>query len=443
MAVDRRLLAAALLACLSSTAAALDNTLTLREALTLAIERDPVVPQAYAQFDAESELGEQERAQLRPSLSVKAIGSFTAADSQFAFGAAQDEFPSWSAYLNARQALLRMDWSARRERADVRDLLADEGQEERRRQFVTRICLRYLDTLLAEDAYDQADSEARAVRESLNDTRKRYEVQLVPGTDLKEAQARDDLAQARLVSARASREALRDALQEVTGYDRSQRLPTLREDLQPPPLDPPDIESWLRSAADNAATTTDARLRLDLARTELASRKAEGLPSADLVGEIGHTDSTDYVLGQRQDDARVGVELSIPIYAGGLNASRVREAEARVREAEAKLKTLTLETERRVRTQFRDVETARAEEQAYRRALESAIVAETATRAGYEAGTRTITDVLDASSRVVQARGMRNASSYQVLVRLLILNATTGRLTLALAYSFDSIFVPR
>ena len=72
------------------------------------------------------------------------------------------------------------------------------------------------------------------------------------------------------------------------------------------------------------------------------------------------------------------------------------------------------------------------------------IAAEAAARAGYDAGTRTITDVLDAKSRVVQARARRNASGYALVIRLLTLNATAGRLNADLLISAtDPLFVPR
>ncbi|MGH8516349.1 MAG: TolC family protein, partial [Panacagrimonas sp.] len=65
----------------------------------------------------------------------------------------------------------------------------------------------------------------------------------------------------------------------------------------------------------------------------------------------------------------------------------------------------------------------------YQRARESATLAEKATGAGYDAGTRTITDVLDAKSRVVNAARNRNSSRLNLLTRLLQLYAAAGTLT--------------
>lgn len=427
---------ALVLALVAALGAPAGQAMTLGEALQRAAERDPYLEAAMGVYDAEAQLGAQERAGLRPSVSFEAQGYQNRTDSKFAFGVEKDSFPSWSAYLQARQPLLRLDWSARGDRAELRDALAKEGLADRRAQFVVRVCLRYLDVLLAEDRVRQAESESRAVRESLNDTRKRYDVELVPGTDLKEAQARDDLSQAQLVSERAMLEDARDALREVTGYDGAP-LPPLRESLEFPPLVPAQVEGWIEMAAQHNSARRLAQMQLDVAKTTLESRKAEALPAADLVARAGRNDSTEYALGQQQDEVVVGVELSIPIYAGGINRARVREAEGRVREAQAEFERVALETDRTMRTYFRAVDTARASAAAYHRALESAALAEKAVLAGYDAGTRTITDVLDAKSRVVNANRNRNESKLNLLITLLQLNAASGTLTAEMVLALD------
>lgn len=414
------------------------GAMTLSQALQEAVQRDPVVDISNAVFAAESQLGEQERSTLRPSVSVEGQGFQNRSDSKFAFGQEKDTYPSWSAYLTARQPLLRMDWFARGDRADLRDALAEEAQTDRRAQFIVRVCLRYLDTLLAEDRVRLAESEARAITESLSNTQKRYDVELVPGTDLKEAQARDDLSQARLLSERAALEDARDALQEITGYPRTP-LPDLREDIQFPPLAPDTAAGWVNIAKQHNSALRLAELNVQLAKTNVESRKAEAMPSVDLIAEAGRNDSSEYSLGQRQDDARIGVEMKIPIYAGGYNTSRVREAEARLMEAEADLARVSLETERTMRTQFRAVDTAKAEAVAYDRALQSALLAQRATAAGYDAGTRTITDVLDAQTRVADANRNRNAARLNLLIKLLELNATSGTLTAEMLLAVDAV----
>ena len=214
----------------------------------------------------------------------------------------------------------------------------------------------------------------------------------------------------------------------------------MRDDAVLPATQPLDVESWAKLARENGTATQSALLDLELARTELESRRAEVLPEIDLVAQAGRNESTEYILGQRQDDAQISLQLSIPIYAGGLGQSRIRQAQAKVDEAEFRLLQVERAAERDVRKLHRSVNTARAEAQAYSRALESAIAAQKATQAGYDAGSRTITDVLDAARRVVQARRNRNASRYSTLINLLTLHAEAGLLTAQVVSDLDYLF---
>ncbi|MES0873978.1 TolC family outer membrane protein [Sinimarinibacterium thermocellulolyticum] len=422
---------------------AVQAELLFSDALQRAAERDPAYAAAFAAQRADREAGEQERARLRPSLSLSGSGSFVASDSRFAFGAERDEYPVWSARLEARQPVLRLDWSARRQRADARDALADARFQQAQTDFVVRVAQRYLEAMRAQDQLRLMQAEVEAVRRSLDDVRKRYEVELVPGTDLKEAQARYDLARAELIRAEAELEWRLDALAELTGpFDAP--LPRLAPALAPPPLPATSIDDWLALLEDNNATLRIAALDVEIAKADHRSRKAEAQPQADLVASAGRADASASELGSLQDEARVGVELVIPIYAGGINHSRVREAEARLEATRLIHERLLAEARREVRTQFRNFEVARISVDALTAGLESARSAEQAVMAGYDAGTRTIADVLDARRRVAEAERNLNQARYDLLTTIVLLQASAGTLDAEDLVALDALLeVPR
>lgn len=402
------------------------RALSLSEALRLSVERDPVVPVSLAQYDAEREAGAQERGTLRPSVGVRADAQYVEREVNSAFFSSfQENFSGYSAALEVRQPLFRLDWFARRDRARARDALADSRLADRTQQLLRRVAERYFAVLIAQDALSQAQAEARALSESLDDTRKRYDVELVAGTDLKEAQARSDLAQARLLSAESALQNAQDALDETTGQGRSE-LPDLTEEVQFPPLTPDDVAQWVATARESNPRLRSAREQVTVARSNLRSRRSEGAPTLDAVASLSRVDNQESRVGQLADNGQVGVELNIPLYTGGITSSRVREAQALLRGAETELARLESDTERETRQLFRQVQTAYVQVQALSRALRSAEAAEQATRNGYEAGTRTISDVLDAQSRSVQARRERNQTRYQLLLSLLQLKQTVG-----------------
>lgn len=404
------------------------GAMSLSEAYRAALQRDPTTAVFQAQFDADREAGAIERAALRPNVSVAASGSQARTESDGVFGSGSDEYPEWAASASLRQALFRLDWFDIRDRARALDTRADIALREARLGLQLRVAQRYFGVLDAQDALTQAEAEAAAVRKSLEDTRRRYEVELVPGTDLKEAQARDDLAQARLVSARRALDNARDELEETTGH-RDGALPALPETVGFPPLVPADAEQWVQAARDNSPRVAAAEQAAVVARTDAGSRRALAWPQLDLVGSVGRTDNSEYDFGSETDDARIGLELNIPIYAGGATSAGLRQTEALRRVAEAEFARVKLETERETRQRYRTVETSYYEVGAYARSLTSAEAAAEATRYGYDAGTRTITDVLDAQSRLAQARRDLNSTRYNLLLNLVQLKQLTGRLS--------------
>ena len=429
------------IACLLLALATLPASAGMRisEALQKGSTYDAAYLAAAADQRAGVEAGEQERAGLRPTVALRGSADYGYTDAQFAFGSQDDSYYQWSAGLELRQPLLRLDWGARLDRAEANDRLADVQYQGARIAFVARVAERYLNVLLAEDTLRLAEAEAKAVRQSLENTRRRYEVEIVPGTDLKEAQARDDLVQAQLIAARASVGEARDALEEITGYDRSP-LPTLKPRFDMPPLGPMDEDRWYGMAQENNTDLVAARLQTLVAEADRQSRKAEAMPRVDAFATAGRSDSTDYALGQQVDDARVGVELNVPIYAGGLNNSRLRQANAQLDAARLNLTQVERQVRSAIRKSVRDVETAAAAEAAYARALESSEAALAAVQAGYDAGTRTIADILDAQSRLVQAQRDYNAARLDQLIKTLVLLANAGTLTAEMVASMDGIF---
>jgi len=419
------------------------QAMSLSEALARAMASDPVAAAAQASRDAGREAGVQERATRLPQ--VNATGTWSNTDSKVIstpFGAGFSErYDGWNAGVELRQPLFRYDWLARGRRADARDEQAEAGYAQRMQALVSRVAERYLGVLMARNELGLAQAEADAVRKSLDDTRKRYDVQLVPGTDLKEAQARDDLAQARLLSAQESLESAQDALDETTGDGRAP-LSTLAPDATLPSLDSADPSVWVARARESSPAFRQAQAAYTVAKADVESARSSALPVIDAVASHGRQDTSESRVGTEANNTVLGVEVRVPLFASGANLSRVRQAQASLRAAEADRDRIQRELERETRRLVRDVQTARAQAAAYRRAADSAQAAEQATRYGYEAGKRTITDVLNAQSNTVQARRNLDQSRYDTLLKTLQLKQQVGQLGPDDLAAMDQLLTP-
>lgn len=438
VAASRRALAGvALLGGLAWTQAV--SAMTLTEALQ-ASGHDPTRAIYEAQYAADREAGTIERAQVRPNLSVQGDAYYAHTRSAGVFGKAEDDYPTWSASVQLSQPLFRLDWFDIGRRARALEDQAELSRRSSELDLQLRVAQRYFNVLIAQDQLALAEAEAKSVTQAYENTSQRYAVELVPGTDLKEAQARRDLAEAALVSARRNLDNARDELDETTGRGDAP-LPVLPAETRFPALVPTQAEDWVQAARANSPRIALAREAAVVARTRYTSARASALPTLDLVGSAGRDDNSHFDFGSRVDDSRIGVQLNIPLYAGGATLAALRQAEAQQQVAEADLQRVERETERQTRQQFRTVESAYSEVKAYERSLASAQVAELATRNGYDAGTRTITDVLDAQSRVVQARRDFNNARYGLLLNLLQLKQIVGRLAPADFADVDRLLV--
>ena len=408
-------------------------TMTLREALQRAIDSDPAVAASLAERAADREVGVQERATRLPTLNITTAIKSTDSEvlsTPFKDPAAttsgfDERYDSWQMGAELRQPLFRYDFLARGRRASAQDQLAEQAFIQRGQALVIRVADRYLAVLNASNELALAQSEAEAVGKSLSDVRKRYDVQLVAGTDLKEAQARHDLAQANLLAAQQAVDSAQDALDEVTGNGRAQ-LYVLNPSAELPALDSLDAEVWLTRARANNPAYQQALAQVAVAQANATSRRSESLPVLDLVASHGRQDMSESRIGSKANSTEVGVELRLPLFAGGAYASKVREAQARLDQAQAQQARSERELLRETRRLFREVQTARAQSQAYQRAVESSQAAEQATRYGYEAGKRTITDVLNAQSNTVQAKRNLDRSRYDVRLKMLQLKQQAG-----------------
>jgi len=90
-----------------------------------------------------------------------------------------------------------------------------------------------------------------------------------------------------------------------------------------------------------------------------------------------------------QNDS-IGIEFSLPIFAGGRTSSRVREAVYLHRASKEQLQRISRETERQTRDAYLGVLSEISRVNALQQAVKSSRTALEATQAGFEVGTRTI-----------------------------------------------------
>jgi outer membrane protein len=182
-----------------------------------------------------------------------------------------------------------------------------------------------------------------------------------------------------------------------------------------------------------------SRLAADIARENVSAARGGHFPSLDLVasryknsvgGDYINANGTPYgstSLDQYQNV--IGIQLSVPIYSGGMVSSQVRQAVYQHRAAKERVERVARQTEHDARDAYLGVLSEISHVRALRRALESNSIALKATESGYEAGTRTAVDVLSSRRQWIQAQTDYSRSRYDYMVNMVKLQQAAGILT--------------
>ena len=170
-------------------------------------------------------------------------------------------------------------------------------------------------------------------------------------------------------------------------------------DLAPMPT-LPGVPSDFDAALDEALLENPgiraAAYSLQAAEANVAAAKAEFLPSLRATASYGGSSEFDR-LGDLGDNTRLtaGATLSVPLFTGGLNSSRVAQALERANAAQIGVEGERRNTLQSVSSAYAQSISARATLQAGQEAVRAATVAAQGVREEAQVGLRTTLDVLN------------------------------------------------
>lgn len=270
----------------------------------LALQRDSAWQAAGHARDAAFEAKPQARARLLPQVTLTAEQTFQHDEAQVVgAGTLESNSQYGAASLSLTQPIL--DWSTFEKLRQANDevALADLTWRKAAQDLALRVTEAYFNTLAADDALRSARAESAAVRLQLEQAQARFNAELSAITEVREAQARYDLAEARLIAAEQTLQTTRSVLAEITGKPIEPSARLLGElDLPTPQL--PDSEAWAKAAQEHNPDVLIARLNAAIARTGIRLVKSEHLPTLSLSASKFLSEDTD-VFGNDRATARL------------------------------------------------------------------------------------------------------------------------------------------
>jgi outer membrane protein len=321
--------------------------------------------------------------------------------------------------------------------------LAEATYQVAEQDLALRVAQAYFNILSSADALAAQQASLEAISRQLDQANQRYEVGQIAITDVQEAKAARDTASAAVIAAKRVLATAEDQLQEIT----SQKYDALAKPGTDMPLsmpEPKEESQWVTNALEQNLSLISSRLAADIARENVHVAFGGHLPTVDIVASNSYSDASanEHLFGQgfdqnfnnvitRNRDRQVSLQVTVPIFSGGLTQSRVRQSQYLWIAAKEQVVQTSRATERQARDAYLGVISGIARVQALRQALESSQTALTATEAGYEVGTRTSLDVLNARRTLVQAQTDYSTSRYDYILSVLQLRLAAGTLNFA------------
>ncbi|MEO5342813.1 MAG: TolC family outer membrane protein [Gammaproteobacteria bacterium SHHR-1] len=393
----------------------------LMQLYQMALESDPILRGARSSRNAVSESRVQARAALLPSIGLGAEASRT-----WRSRPNPDEtYNSSAVSLNLTQSLLRFDqWIALKKTAYQIDQ-AEAEYSYQELDLMVRVAQAYFDILSARDNLSFAQAELRAISRQLDQAKQRFDVGLIAITDVHEVQAAYDQAKANEIAAINLLDNSWEGLRVIVAELNDRSIPVLRERIPMSKPSPASIEEWVSTALEQNPQILAAVNAVSSARKDIELQRSGHLPSLELTASVANSE-TDSRTGFDADSSSIGLQLSLPIYAGGGVSSRTRQARHQFQVSTEELERVRRSVRRNVSDYYRGVLSSISQIQALESATRSAQSALEATQAGFDVGTRTMVDVLSVQRNLYNARRNYAKARYDYILNGLRLKQAAG-----------------
>lgn len=406
----------------------------LMDAYRQALANDPVLAQADAQRASTEEGITQARSALLPQIS--ASGRFTQTTTGGSFNAGLEGDGSgytrdrnYSATLT--QSVFNLHQIANLRAAHSSADAQDETYRAAQQNLYVRVATAYFNVLTAEDQLSYAKANESAYKQQYDQANARFHAGLSAITDVYQAKSYYEGAKAQTLAAQNTLDDAREALTQITGQPVG-TLKKLRDNLPLNPPTPDNPTAWVDKALENNPSVLSQQYNVAAAEHSVNAARADHLPTLSASLSRGK-DTTWYenhsaagAVGNGRYGTTVGLTLTVPLFSGGYTQSVVRQSIDQRDAAQDSLESERRLVKRNTLNYYRSVLAGISQVESGKAAVESGEKALDATRAGFQVGTQTMTDVLLAIQTLTSAESTYSQNRHQFILDKLLLKQAAG-----------------
>ncbi len=293
-----------------------------------------------------------------------------------------------------------------------------------------RVAERYFDVLLAKSFLSHAQAQRQANEHLFVQSKHKYDVGIIPITDLAESRRNYERSLAIEVKSKTDLDSALEKLAEITGA-RYRELDSLGSKFPLMSPQPKDMEQWVRAAEQRNFDLMAYNYQTIYAWENLKAKHSGHFPTVNVQGSYGYGYNSNYGNSGnhgRTKSASVGMELTMPLFSGGGTVAEAKQAhyhyQVALGELDKKHREVVSSTRQAYLGVISGISAIRADLEAIR-AAESTLKS---MRANYSVGRKTMSDVLDAQSKLYETQTEYARDEHSYILLLLKLKMCTGSL---------------
>ena len=275
-------------------------------------------------------------------------------------------------------------------------------------------------------------AKKEAVERQLAQARDRFEVGLATITDVKEAEASYDLTIADEISDETELSVNLSKLQIIV----NENISTLRSLSEDSPIvypEPRDVDAWVKTSGEQNPELLAEKLTVNIAKDEVERQQAEYFPTLGAYVRRNENENLgDSPPGDTRSTIRgteLGLELQIPLFAGGETYYRVKQASQFALQSQKQLEETHRTIKQQAQESYLNVLASISRTQALKRAVDSAQSAYESNEIGFSVGTRSSVDVLLAVEDLFAAKRDYIMARHRYIIDIISLKKVAGILS--------------
>ena len=404
---------------------------TLFDVLAKTYQTSPVLQSSQAHLRAVDERVGQAKSSWRPYVGVEGNASYT--DQRFKDYPGRDDFSydndMYDVGIVAKQSIFSgFKTVSAVDYAESSVLMERENVRQTEQNVLLNAAVAAVDVIQARALLDLQKNQEAVLDRHYKSYQKRFKVGEITKTDVAQSEARLKGATAARIGAEGDLETMVANYVSVVGQN-----PAAKIELDDLAVFMPDsLDKTIAYMKENNPSLKAAQMAVEVYRHNIEMQRGDLLPSVDVTAGAGY--QWGQPMPQIDDDYdghywRVGATLNVPLYQGGGEYAKVREAKQLENQARINLVQVERELTKNATQAWETYQTTKAAMDAIKAQIKASKMALDGVIREADVGSRTVLDVLDAEQEYLNYRVNLVSAERNMTVAALRLLSAMGKMT--------------